>query len=523
MQLAPRVTTDRIITGKVTGLTHKATPETVERHLQQHAWYEGVAPSLRMWLISQSRVGMDDDDPMQARDEAYFQVLASEYGRALQIPRIGSSRPLLFAVHVPSDEMRCHHCRKTGQIERNCAAKEQMNAVDGYRGPCDLCHDFSHIAKTCPMRSNPTAVCTMCSQGKHRAMFCPKMIGTYRATPPPQQKQAHTQAQTQSNTQHNDWKNQQRMERMRQGGHPLIPLQGSKHGQEHGQTEEQKHQKHRTQRQEQRQRRNSAHTNALTQQIATLVTTMTASHARMDAMQQTITALSNMLNTLMAQLFNNNGSMLIHNASNSNTGTSTTILGAQQPYVGRRLNADKNKAVRAHGNAPTMDAFLVPTSTAKTAPPTKTAKETATVAAATTASTASTTTTTASATAVSGGLQIPKSKQKRQRTESMSEQRQPQAQAQTQKRTHTQAQVMTQPHTSEQTPINIDEDAISPGDSEMDGERTTRMVAAQGTAGKEKEEAKEQEIDQETHETTTPTRGTTTAPTTRKKQSTTRL
>ena len=179
MGLSPRLPTTRIITGKVYGFPFTASNDEIEKHLQQHAWYEGGCPSLVITRAMQPKVHMHGG-MSQPRDECYFSVLASESTKARAIPSLKSLRPLTYHVYRRSEKTVCYHCNRVGHTSKQCDAANVMNACDGVRDACIMCGSFDHVSMTCPSRDDPHAKCIICHQAKHSVRACPLYRGTYK-------------------------------------------------------------------------------------------------------------------------------------------------------------------------------------------------------------------------------------------------------------------------------------------------------------------------------------------------------
>ncbi len=206
MRLSPSVPQPRIITGQVLGFPFTATNDEIETHLKMHAWYAGGAPSFIITRAMQPASRMHGCP--QPRDECFYSVLATEYNKALNIPCLKTSRPLIFKQYTRSKTVVCYHCNKVGHTGSTCAVKDVVNAA-GMRDACIMCGSFDHVHETCPARDDPNATCIICKKGKHTVRGCPEYRGTYKTIVPrgparsawTGKKWTTTQPQTQTQTQ----------------------------------------------------------------------------------------------------------------------------------------------------------------------------------------------------------------------------------------------------------------------------------------------------------------------------------
>ena len=171
-------------------------------HLVKHAYYVGGAPSLVISRVAHH--GMRDMDVDMYRDECYFYVLKSEYGRVLSMPTINPfpARTLQWSPYHRPRSPRCMHCYVTGHARKACPQAHVMNKA-GKHGACTACASFDHAVRTCPERAKPTYVCMICNTGKHTMDACPHVRGYFTTSGGAPRGAVdvhapHTQAQTRS-------------------------------------------------------------------------------------------------------------------------------------------------------------------------------------------------------------------------------------------------------------------------------------------------------------------------------------
>ncbi len=424
MKLTPRVTSDRIITGKVRGFTFTATPEDVHAHLQKHAWYEKGAPSLRISLIPQSRTRMDANEPDMMRDDAYFYVHANEYAHVLTMPRMGSPHVMTWARYTRSDTTVCFHCHKKGHTSSQCVSRERKDGEQKSRGACNICSSFTHVAADCPSR-DVDIICSICS-GKHRVVSCPKYLGTYTVTQTQQQRQA------QNNKRQRAWDNGAPLSRLPQGQQQQQQQQQPQQQQQQQQQQQLQQQHGQAQEQEQKHAHGQEHTRKRTradrpagtemQELRDMMKVMIASQhstaTRVTSMAQELAELKQQMAMLLASRSNNNSNNSNNSSSsasnnNNSSNTSTAITSSGTPVAGRAAIA-MQKAAKEHGASGKVSNFFQPiaATSASTSTSTSTLTSISATAAATTTATAETTT------AAAAKTPDPSKKHKRARTDS---------------------------------------------------------------------------------------------------------
>jgi hypothetical protein len=359
LQLSPRVPSQRYITGKVYGFPFTATNAEMEPHMQQNAWYEGGVPSIVITRSMQPAQHMFGEE--QARDWCYFAVLASEFGKALHIPRINSTRPLYFEKYERSKTTVCYHCNRAGHTSNACAARARNNDVDGMRDACIMCGSFEHISKTCPTRDDPAAMCIICNKGKHTVRACPMYRGTYAKVACPQsrvqdrpsrnmrwaavagstQQQRHVPQQRQQNQQQQVWKQKQ------PHTHDHNPQQDAMDSMR----EENK---------------------GLREQIASLLTTQVAMARQLQVLTETLTTFMAHIQTEVSASVKNTQPTITHvPATNATTPTATTNTHPQTQKLPlskhAQTTANKGKAIAAVNGTPSLSSLWQPSVTAPVA------------------------------------------------------------------------------------------------------------------------------------------------------------
>lgn len=371
LQLSPRVPSPRYITGKVYGFPFTASNAEIDHHMQQNAWYEGCAPSIVITRNMQHAQHMFGNE--QARDDCYFAVLASEFGKALHIPRLNSTRPLYFDKYERSKTTVCYHCNRAGHTSNACAARARNNAVDGIRDACIMCGSFDHISKTCPMRDDPAAMCIVCNKGKHTVRACPMYRGTYAKVTCPIQPHAHNRStrhmrwaavvnkQTQQQQQHAQQQQQVQQTRQKTQQQRLHPQPRAQ--------DQQEQQALQTMKEENR---------GLREQIATLLTTQAAMAKQLQMLTETLTTFMAHMQTQVTANNKNIPLMIAHVPATENTNTQAQVpvpvsVAGTQPLSKHALTAaNKAKAIAAVKGTPSLTSLWQPSVTTPVAKATHT-------------------------------------------------------------------------------------------------------------------------------------------------------
>lgn len=143
---------------------------TLTQHIQSHAWFEGGAPSLRIWPI--------EFDPIEGvtlnRSACYFSVLESEY-RFCQshIPSLSNpERPLRFEEWT-SGKTVCTGCWKIGHTAGICQQRKQHP-----HPACSRCGSFAHRVSEC-QAPTPNACCAKQQNTLHAVVPC-SVVSTVR-------------------------------------------------------------------------------------------------------------------------------------------------------------------------------------------------------------------------------------------------------------------------------------------------------------------------------------------------------
>ena len=351
MCLSPSLPYPRIITGKVLGFPFTATNTEIEKHLQQHAWYVGGAPSLVITRAMQPQT--PDYRIEQPKDECYYSVLSIEYNKALNVPSLYSKRPLTFDQYIRSPITICSHCNQQGHQAEACAMKGITNA-SGIRDACIMCGSFDHAHNTCPARDDPNATCIICKKGKHTVRACPQYRGTYRRITPNNTKWTGRTWTSQGQQQQQPQQQQQQIQ-------PQLQTQTQTQTQIQTRVQQQQPQRNRIQ------QHDSTHTHLMqqlqeqkkmfetvTQQNTTLQNTIAALTQQFTAQSQQIQSLTQMMTSIQIQMKGNTnttiaGSIMFDDDTTETNTTEATPAPAKRP---KRTTATATTTTTATASKP---------------------------------------------------------------------------------------------------------------------------------------------------------------------------
>ena len=364
MLLSPRVPSPRIITGIVYGFGFTSKNEQIEAQMQQHAWYEGGAPSDKITRRMQPMSRLHMFDIPQPCDGCFFSVAASEFPKFLLIPSLNFTRPITVERYTRSKTKVCYHCNQTGHVGITCASKEMKNAMNDIRDACIMCGSFDHVHASCPARDDPNATCIICKKGKHTVRACPQYKGTYKKVTPrlntnnTQQQQQRTRAWGTQNT--------------------VGIITGQQQSETQTQTTSQITANVRNVRQQQQQRANNTHIAQQDKMIAFLQAQHVAQQKSIDTLTEQVATLTRLLTAHMIQNNNNNNTQthgsIMHADDTTETETETdgtaTIMAtttAKKATSKKKMNKPTQAINKAQNDitkgTPRVSTFFAPTST----------------------------------------------------------------------------------------------------------------------------------------------------------------
>ena len=362
MRLSPRVPSPRTITGIVYGFGFTSTNERITQQMQQHAWYEGGAPSAVITRRMQPMSRLHMFDVPQPCDGSFFSVAASEFPKFLLIPSLNSSRPITVERYTRSKTVVCYHCNQAGHIGSACASKEMKNAMSDVRDACIMCGSFDHIHASCPARDDPNATCIICKTGKHTVRACPKYKGTYKKVTPRlnnnniQQQQTRTRAWGTQNT---------------------VGIITGQQSRTQAQTTTQTTTNTQNARQQQQQRANNTHIAQQDKMIAFLQAQHVAQQKSIDSLTEQVAILTRLLTAHMIQ--NNNINSQPHGSvvhaddttktetEMDGTATTTATTTAKKAASKKKMNKPTQAINKAQNDitkgTPRVSTFFAPTPT----------------------------------------------------------------------------------------------------------------------------------------------------------------